>query len=69
MPEQSSTGDNVGKIVEIKGVVIDAVFPDELPPINNAITVGKSADVIVAVLGESRDLSGEAASRSSLDRP
>ncbi len=24
---------NVGKIVEIKGVVIDAVFPDELPQI------------------------------------
>ncbi len=24
---------NVGKIVEIKGVVLDAVFPDELPEI------------------------------------
>ena len=27
---------NVGKIVEIKGVVIDAVFPDRLPEIYNA---------------------------------
>ena len=30
MPDQKN-GRNVGKIVEIKGVVIDAVFPDTLP--------------------------------------
>jgi F-type H+-transporting ATPase subunit beta len=30
---------NVGKIVEIKGVVIDAVFPDRLPAIYNALRV------------------------------
>ncbi len=30
---------NVGKIVEIKGVVIDAVFPDELPEIYNALAI------------------------------
>ncbi len=30
---------NVGKIVEIKGVVIDAVFPGELPEINNAVSI------------------------------
>src|SRR5918993_1264419 len=36
---------NVGRIEEIQGVVIEAVFPDELPPINNAITVAtKDAD-------------------------
>jgi F-type H+-transporting ATPase subunit beta len=36
---------NVGRIEEIQGVVIEAVFPDELPPINNAITVDrKDAD-------------------------
>ena len=29
MPDQKN-GRNVGKIVEIKGVVIDAVFPDTL---------------------------------------
>ena len=28
---------NVGKVVEIKGVVIDAVFPDQLPAIYNAL--------------------------------
>ena len=28
-----------GRIEEIQGVVIEAVFPDKLPEINNAITV------------------------------
>src|SRR3954464_2817147 len=30
---------NVGRIEEIQGVVIEAVFPDQLPEINSAITV------------------------------
>ena len=30
---------NVGRIEEIQGVVIEAVFPDELPEINSAIRV------------------------------
>ena len=30
---------NVGRIEEIQGVVIEAVFPDSLPEINNAIVV------------------------------
>jgi F-type H+/Na+-transporting ATPase subunit beta len=37
MPEQ--TDHNAGRIVEIKGVVIDAVFPGELPEINNAVSI------------------------------
>ena len=32
-------GHNVGKIVEIKGVVIDAVFEGELPAIYNALEI------------------------------
>ena len=32
MPDQKN-GQNVGKVIEIKGVVIDALFPDELPQI------------------------------------
>ena len=32
-------GHNVGKIVEIKGVVIDAVFEDELPAIYSALHI------------------------------
>jgi len=30
---------NVGRIEEIQGVVIEAVFPDELPEINNALVI------------------------------
>ena len=30
---------NTGRIEEIQGVVIDAVFPDQLPEINSAITI------------------------------
>src|SRR6266540_3378219 len=30
---------NVGKVVEVKGVVIDAVFPGELPEINHALRI------------------------------
>jgi len=32
---------NVGRIVEIQGVVIEAVFPDRLPEINHAITIAR----------------------------
>jgi F-type H+-transporting ATPase subunit beta len=43
MPEKKTdskkTGQNVGKIVEIKGVVLDAVFADELPEILNALRI------------------------------
>jgi F-type H+-transporting ATPase subunit beta len=38
MPDHSN-GKNVGKIVEIKGVVLDAVFPGELPEILNALEI------------------------------
>src|SRR3954462_4437410 len=38
--QQSTNGDrNVGRIEEIQGVVIEAVFPDKLPEINSAIYV------------------------------
>jgi F-type H+-transporting ATPase subunit beta len=50
MPEQ--TDHNAGRIVEIKGVVIDAVFPGDLPEINNALRI----DIPVGDGGgESRD--------------
>ena len=32
---------NVGRIEEIQGVVIEAVFPDKLPEINHAITIAR----------------------------
>jgi len=34
---------NVGRIEEIQGVVIEAVFPEKLPEINHAITVARPA--------------------------
>ncbi|HWT92266.1 MAG TPA: F0F1 ATP synthase subunit beta [Solirubrobacteraceae bacterium] len=44
-PTQTQTGGNTGRIEEIQGVVIEAVFPDHLPEINSAITVArKDAD-------------------------
>jgi F-type H+/Na+-transporting ATPase subunit beta len=39
MPDQKKGQQNVGKIIEIKGVVVDAVFPDELPEINHALRI------------------------------
>ena len=36
---QGTSSDNVGKVVEIKGVVIDAVFPGSLPQINKAVQI------------------------------
>jgi F-type H+/Na+-transporting ATPase subunit beta len=51
----SSRGDsNVGKVIEIKGVVLDAVFPDRLPEIYHALHIdipsrdGEEARVLVA---------------------
>jgi F-type H+/Na+-transporting ATPase subunit beta len=38
MPEHKD-GQNVGKVIEIKGVVIDAVFPENLPEIFNALRI------------------------------
>src|SRR5688500_3619204 len=34
-----TSGTNTGRIIEIKGVVIDAVFPDELPEIYTALEI------------------------------
>ena len=43
-PSQTqSTEQNVGRIEEVQGVVIEAVFPDKLPEINNAITIARTA--------------------------
>ena len=50
-----SSSANVGKIVEIKGVVIDAVFPGNLPEIYNAVRIqgpdgdGRRGDLIAEV--------------------
>jgi len=45
MPTDTKT--NTGAIEEIQGVVIEAVFPDKLPEINNAITIDRGEDGIL----------------------
>jgi F-type H+-transporting ATPase subunit beta len=51
-------GQNVGKLVEVRGVVIDAVFPEELPEIFHALRLSvEGRDVIAEVqqhLGDDR---------------
>jgi F-type H+-transporting ATPase subunit beta len=39
---------NVGKIIEIKGVVLDAVFPDELPGIYTALRISADGRELIA---------------------
>ena len=40
MSENGSDRTNTGRIIEIKGVVIDAVFSDRLPEIYTSLFVG-----------------------------
>ncbi|HMH47370.1 MAG TPA: hypothetical protein VK538_06590, partial [Solirubrobacteraceae bacterium] len=39
--DDAAGGQNVGRIEEIQGVVIEAVFTERLPEINHAITVAR----------------------------
>jgi F-type H+-transporting ATPase subunit beta len=43
-PQEEGGGDgrNVGRIEEIQGVVVEALFPDTLPEINHAITIERA---------------------------
>jgi F-type H+-transporting ATPase subunit beta len=60
MAEQSQNGSSTGRIVEIKGVVLDAVFPHGLPDIYNALRIeveGRDEPLIAEVqqhLGDDR---------------
>jgi F-type H+-transporting ATPase subunit beta len=40
----AGTKQNIGRIEEIQGVVIEVVFPDELPEINTAITIERKGE-------------------------
>src|SRR3954453_21081292 len=55
--QQESDGRNVGRIEEITGVVIEAVFPDELPEINSALTIQRNE--------ANREIEGEGISAGS----
>jgi F0F1-type ATP synthase beta subunit len=61
MPDQNNgQNQNVGKVIEIKGVVIDAVFPERLPEIYSALRIERGdgeADLVAEVqqhLGDDR---------------
>jgi F-type H+-transporting ATPase subunit beta len=47
MSATAETQTNVGRIEEIQGVVIEAVFPNGLPHINNAITIDRGDDGVL----------------------
>jgi F-type H+/Na+-transporting ATPase subunit beta len=59
MAQNGGSSDNVGQLIEIKGVVVDAVFPQRLPEIYSAlrITRPEGGDLIAEVqqhLGDDR---------------
>src|SRR5690242_13850543 len=39
MAQNGGNSENVGTLIEIKGVVVDAVFPDRLPPVYSALRI------------------------------
>src|SRR5215216_423102 len=43
MADNGATTKNVGKVIEIKGVVLDAVFPERLPKIYSALRIDIAA--------------------------
>src|SRR4029079_17220540 len=48
MADQNRNGKNTGRIVEIKGVVLDAVFPDRLPEIYSALSIDTDHGELIA---------------------
>jgi F-type H+-transporting ATPase subunit beta len=55
----NGSNENVGKLIEIKGVVVDAVFPDRLPEVYSALRIARpeGGDLIAEVqqhLGDDR---------------
>src|SRR5437764_4120223 len=60
MADQNQNGNTTGRIVEIKGVVLDAVFPSHLPAIYSALSItvpGRDEPLIAEVqqhLGDDR---------------
>jgi F-type H+-transporting ATPase subunit beta len=59
MAQNGGSSDNVGQLIEIKGVVVDAVFPHQLPEIYSALRITRpdGGDLIAEVqqhLGDDR---------------
>jgi beta-glucosidase len=58
---------NLHKNISVFGKTYDLGSPDQL--LNNAVQTANKADVIVAVVGESSEMTGEASSRSDITIP
>src|SRR6266508_3680465 len=49
MPEpKTENAPNVGKLIEVRGVVVDALFPDELPEIYSALRISTGDGSLIA---------------------
>src|SRR4051794_35442214 len=44
MAESGNNGTNVGSVEQVTGVVVDAVFPDQLPEIYSAVKIEMAGD-------------------------
>lgn len=51
-----SQGRSHGKVVAIRGSVVDVCFEERLPPINNLLFAGERADIIIEVLAQTDSL-------------
>jgi F-type H+/Na+-transporting ATPase subunit beta len=64
MAERKTSENNVGKVVEVKGVVVDAVFTEALPEIYNALRItvpgenGSEAGSVTGKAGDARPETG-----------
>ncbi len=47
-----NTRPNSGRVVAVRGSVVDAVFSDKLPAINNELRTGTNDDVVIEVAGQ-----------------
>ena len=64
MADNGATTRNVGKVIEIKGVVLDAVFPERLPHIYSALRI----DIAARESEEARTLIAEVQQHLGDDR-
>ena len=44
--EEAQRTENIGRIEEVQGVVIEAVFPDKLPEINHAVRIKRPRSTV-----------------------
>lgn len=50
MERKENKTKNTGRIVSVRGSVVDVVFPENLPPIHNELRTGEKDDIVIEVL-------------------